>query len=87
MQINEHPEVLLYTRIRKSPYFYASRRHGVQRYSFYNHMYHPRHYGDPVEEYWQLLKPSRSGTSASSGRWRSPGRTRSGSRTCSSRAT
>ena len=54
-QINEHPEVLFYTRIRKSPYFYASRRHGVQRYSFYNHMYHPRHYGDPVEEYWQLL--------------------------------
>jgi len=27
----------------------------VKRYSFYNHMYHPRHYGDPVEEYWQLL--------------------------------
>jgi aminomethyltransferase len=24
-------------------------------YSFYNHMYHPRHYGDPIEEYWQLL--------------------------------
>src|SRR5438045_8571490 len=55
MEINQHPEVLLYTRIRKSPYFYASRRQGVQRYSFYNHMYHPRHYGDPVEEYWQLL--------------------------------
>src|ERR671930_2704425 len=54
-QIVEHPEVLLYTRIRKSPFFYASRRHGVQMYSFYNHMYHPRHYGDPVEEYWQLL--------------------------------
>src|SRR5216110_1741110 len=55
MQINEHPEVLLYTRIRKSPYFYASRRHGVEMYSFYNHMYHPRHYGDPVAEYWELL--------------------------------
>jgi glycine cleavage system aminomethyltransferase T len=54
-QIVEHSEVLLYTRIRKSPFFYASRRHGVQKYSFYNHMYHPRHYGDPVEEYWQLL--------------------------------
>jgi glycine cleavage system aminomethyltransferase T len=54
-QIVEHPEVLLYTRIRKSPFFYASRRHGVKMYSFYNHMYHPRHYGDPVEEYWQLL--------------------------------
>jgi glycine cleavage system aminomethyltransferase T len=54
-QINEHPEILLYTRIRKSPYFYASRRHGVQMFSVYNHTYHPRHYGDPVEEYWQLL--------------------------------
>ena len=27
--LNEHPEILLYTRIRKSPYYYASRRHGV----------------------------------------------------------
>jgi glycine cleavage system aminomethyltransferase T len=54
-KIVEHPEVLLYTRIRKSPYFYASRRHGVEMYSFYNHMYHPRHYGDPVAEYWELL--------------------------------
>jgi glycine cleavage system aminomethyltransferase T len=54
-QIVENPGVLLYTRIRKSPFFYASRRHGVQLYSFYNHMYHPRHYGDPVEEYWHLL--------------------------------
>jgi glycine cleavage system aminomethyltransferase T len=54
-QVNEHPEILLYTRIRKSPYFYDSRRHGVQMYSVYNHTYHPRHYGDPVEEYWQLL--------------------------------
>jgi glycine cleavage system aminomethyltransferase T len=54
-KIVEHPEVLLYTRVRKSPYFYASRRHGVHMYSFYNHMYHPRHYGDPVAEYWELL--------------------------------
>jgi glycine cleavage system aminomethyltransferase T len=54
-QVVAYPEVLLYTRIRKSPFFYASRRHGVRMYSFYNHMYHPRHYGDPVEEYWQLL--------------------------------
>jgi glycine cleavage system aminomethyltransferase T len=54
-QVNEHPEILLYTRIRKSPYYYASRRHGVQMYSVYNHTYHPRHYGDPVAEYWQLL--------------------------------
>jgi aminomethyltransferase len=54
-EINEHPETLLYSRIRRSPFFYASRRHGVAMYSVYNHTYHPRHYGDPVAEYWQLL--------------------------------
>jgi len=54
--IIEHPEVLLYTRIRRSPFFHASRRHGVTLYSVYNHTYHPRHYGDPVEEYWKLLE-------------------------------
>lgn len=50
-----NPEILLYTRIRKSPFFHASRRHGVAMYSVYNRTYHPRHYGDPVEEYWALL--------------------------------
>ena len=54
-QTNDIPGVLLYTRLKKSPYFYASRRHGPKLYSTYNHHYHPRHYGDPVEEYWQLL--------------------------------
>jgi glycine cleavage system aminomethyltransferase T len=55
LTINDNPGILLYTRIRKSPYFYASRQHGVARYSVYNHTYHPRHYGDPVAEYWHLL--------------------------------
>jgi glycine cleavage system aminomethyltransferase T len=55
LAVNENPGILLYTRIRKSPYFYASRQHGVARYSVYNHTYHPRHYGDPVAEYWHLL--------------------------------
>jgi glycine cleavage system aminomethyltransferase T len=55
LAVNEHPGILLYTRIRKSPYFYASREHGVARYSVYNHTYHPRHYGDPIAEYWHLL--------------------------------
>ncbi|HET7326926.1 MAG TPA: glycine cleavage T C-terminal barrel domain-containing protein [Nocardioidaceae bacterium] len=49
------PRVHMYTRIRKSPYFYASRRHGVQSYSVCNRMYHPRHYDDPVAEYWRLV--------------------------------
>ncbi len=53
--VHPNPGILLYTRIRKSPFFYASRRHGVKLYSVYNHHYHPRHYGDPVQEYWSLL--------------------------------
>jgi aminomethyltransferase len=55
LAVNESPGILLYTRIRKSPYFHASRKHGVARYSVYNHTYHPRHYGNPVEEYWKLV--------------------------------
>jgi aminomethyltransferase len=51
----EHPEVTFYTRLRKSPFFWKSREHGVAAYSVYNHTYHPRHYGDPVGEYWSLL--------------------------------
>lgn len=47
--------ITLYTRLRKSPYFWKSRAHGVAAYSVYNHTYHPRHYGDPVAEYWALL--------------------------------
>jgi len=55
LAVFDDPGILLYTRIRKSPYFYASRKHGVRLYSVYNHTYHPRHYGDPVEEYWHLV--------------------------------
>jgi glycine cleavage system aminomethyltransferase T len=55
-EVNPNPGVLLYTRIKKSPYYYGSRRHGVRLYSTYNHHYHPRLYGDPFEEYWQLLE-------------------------------
>ncbi|MBO0872561.1 MAG: glycine cleavage system protein T [Pseudonocardia sp.] len=50
------PKVLLYSRLRTSPYFWKSRAHGVAAYSVYNHTYHPRHYGDPVGEYWSLLR-------------------------------
>jgi len=55
-RVNPEPGILLYTRIKKSPYYYGSRQHGVQLYSVYNHHYHPRHYGDPFDEYWQLLE-------------------------------
>ena len=55
-QTNPNPGILLYTRIKKSPYYYGSRRHGVVLYSVYNHHYHPRLYRDPFDEYWQLLE-------------------------------
>jgi aminomethyltransferase len=55
LHVNPDPGILLYPRIRKSPFFYASRQHGVAKYSVYNHHYHPRHYGDPIAEYWALL--------------------------------
>src|SRR5690625_2088703 len=55
MGVIEDPGILLYPRIRKSPFFYASRRYGVAKYSVYNLTSHPRHYGDPVGEYWHLL--------------------------------
>jgi glycine cleavage system aminomethyltransferase T len=55
VQSTDAPEILFYSRIRKSPYFHSSRRHGPLSYSVYNHTYHPRRYGDPVEEYWELL--------------------------------
>ncbi len=56
MAVNPNPGILQYPRIRKSPFFYASRQHGVHLYSVYNHTYHPRNYGDPVGEYWHLLE-------------------------------
>jgi aminomethyltransferase len=52
----ENPRLLLYPRLRKSPFFWKSREHGAAVYSVYNHSYHPRHYGDPVAEYWALLE-------------------------------
>ncbi len=51
----DNPRIHLYTRIQKSPYFYASRQHGVQSYTVCNRMYHPRHYDDMIAEYWKLV--------------------------------
>ena len=43
------------TQVRKSPYFDATVRWGVQGFSVYNHMYIPRDFGDPVENFWNLV--------------------------------
>ncbi len=43
------------TQIRKSPYFNATVRWGAKDFSVYNHMYIPRDFGNPVENFWNLV--------------------------------
>ncbi len=43
------------TQIRKSPYFEATLRWGAKQFSVYNHMYIPRDFGDPVQNFWNLV--------------------------------
>jgi aminomethyltransferase len=43
------------TQIRKSPFFNSTLRWGVQGFSVYNHMYIPRDFGDPEQNFWNLI--------------------------------
>jgi hypothetical protein len=43
------------TAIRKSPYFDATVRWGATAFSVYNHMYIPRDFGDPEQNFWNLV--------------------------------
>ena len=43
------------TQIRKSPYFDASVRWGAKGFSVYNHMYIPRDFGNPEQNFWNLV--------------------------------
>ncbi|NRA15526.1 MAG: glycine cleavage system protein T [Oceanospirillaceae bacterium] len=43
------------TQIRNSPYFDATVRWGAKDFSVYNHMYIPRDFGNPVENFWNLV--------------------------------
>ena len=43
------------TQIRKSPYFDATVRWGAADFSVYNHMYIPRDFGDPEQNFWNLV--------------------------------
>ena len=43
------------TQIRKSPYFEATVRWGARGFSVYNHMYIPRDFGDPEQNFWNLV--------------------------------
>lgn len=41
--------------VRKSPYSDAALRWGAKQFSVYNHMYIPRDFGDPVQNFWNLV--------------------------------
>ena len=43
------------TQIRKSPFFDATVRWGAKDFSVYNHMYIPRDFGDPEQNFWNLI--------------------------------
>jgi aminomethyltransferase len=43
-------------RLRRSPYFEATREYGCRAYTVYNHMFLPSYYDDPASEYWHLLE-------------------------------
>jgi len=43
------------TQIRKSPYFDSTVKWGAKGFSVYNHMYIPRDFGDPEQNFWNLI--------------------------------
>ena len=43
------------TQIRKSPFFDSTVRWGATDFSVYNHMYIPRSFGDPEQNFWNLV--------------------------------
>jgi glycine cleavage system aminomethyltransferase T len=54
-QIDQVGQVGFGAQVRKSPYFEATQRWGAAGYSVYNHMYIPRDFGDPVQNFWNLV--------------------------------
>ncbi|MEE2774679.1 MAG: glycine cleavage T C-terminal barrel domain-containing protein [Pseudomonadota bacterium] len=43
------------TQIRRSPYFKSTLKWGAVGFSVYNHMYIPRDFGDPRQNFWNLV--------------------------------
>ena len=46
------------TQIRKSPFFDSTVKWGATGFSVYNHMYIPRDFGDPEQNFWNLIEKS-----------------------------
>ena len=56
MSSAELPSIPISPRIRKSPFFEATRRWGCQSYTVYNHMYLPVFYESPEADFWHLVR-------------------------------
>ena len=54
-QTDNSPKIAMGPRVRKSPYFDATRNCGAKAFTVYNHMFMPTGYTDPVTEYWSLV--------------------------------
>jgi aminomethyltransferase len=52
---SDTPFIHIGPRVRKSPFYDATRRYGANMFSIYNHTYMPTSYGDSVAEYWSLV--------------------------------
>ncbi|WP_355661903.1 glycine cleavage T C-terminal barrel domain-containing protein [Halomonas salifodinae] len=55
VKMEKKPDFGFGTQIRKSPYFDATVRWGATAFSVYNHMYIPRDFGDPEQNFWNLV--------------------------------
>jgi len=55
MSMQQKQEFGFGTQIRKSPYFDATVRWGATGFSVYNHMYIPRDFGSPEQNFWNLV--------------------------------
>ena len=43
------------TQIRRSPFFHSTLSWGAKDFSVYNHMYIPRDFGNPEQNFWNLV--------------------------------
>ncbi len=55
MKNNEKKDFGFGTQIRKSPFFSSTIQWGAKDFSVYNHMYIPRDFGNPEENFWNLI--------------------------------
>ncbi len=55
MKNNEAKNFGFGTQIRKSPFFDSTIKWGAKSFSVYNHMYIPRDFGSPEENFWNLV--------------------------------